>query len=290
MFAFREALALPLIEPLSTALAALGTTVGYRLVVAERIMAAQLAQKRAREAEMASAAAIQRAMLPDVQPFAEGQFDIFAQMKPAREVGGDLYDIVKLDQNRVVITVGDVCGKGVPASLFMAITQTVMRLVVRAGEDLQAEVDAANRLLVANNRENMFTTLFCGVVDVPSGTLTYCNCGHNPPLVLRRGENTFEQLRNCGPPLGILDTVCYVPRSIELALGDTLLLYTDGVNEAENPQSAQFGMKRLEEALLEIRGQPARTVVEHVMKRVAEFAKGEPRSDDITCLAVVRSG
>ncbi len=167
-------------------------------------MAAQIAQKRAHEAEMASAAAIQRAMLPSMQPsdFAEGQLDIFAHMIPAREVGGDLYDIVKLDENRVVITIGDVCGKGIPASLFMAITQTVMRLVVRSGQDLQAEINAANKLLVANNREDMFTTLFCGVIDVPSGTMTYCNCGHNPPLVLRRGESTFEPLRNCGPPLG----------------------------------------------------------------------------------------
>ena len=147
---------------------------------------------------MASAAAIQRAMLPSMQPddAADGQLDIFARMIPAREVGGDLYDIVKLDENRVVITIGDVCGKGVPASLFMAITQTVMRLVVRSGEDLQAEIAAANNLLAANNRETMFTTLFCGVFDVSSGTMTYCNCGHNPPLVLRRGESTFEPLRH----------------------------------------------------------------------------------------------
>ena len=242
--AFRDALALPLVEPLLTALAALGATIGYRLVVADRMMAAQLAQQRAREAEMASAAAIQRAMLPSTQPndFAEGQLDIFAHMIPAREVGGDLYDIVKLDGNRVVITIGDVCGKGVPASLFMAITQTVMRLVVRSSQDLQAEIRSANNLLVANNREQMFTTLFCGVLDVPSGTMSYCNCGHNPPLILRRGESTFEPLRNCGPPLGIMDDFSYVPRSIALAPGDMLLLYTDGVTEAENRQSAQFGM------------------------------------------------
>ena len=102
--------------------------------------------QRAREAEMASAAAIQRAMLPKLEPrdFAEGELDIFADMIPAREVGGDLYDVVKINQNRFAITIGDVCGKGVPASLFMAITQTVMRLVVRAGENLQAEVGAAN--------------------------------------------------------------------------------------------------------------------------------------------------
>ena len=289
--AFRDALAVPLVEPLSMALAALGAAIGYRLVVADRVMAAQLAQKRAHEAEMASAAAIQRAMLPGMQPsdVAEGQLDIFADMIPAREVGGDLYDIVKLDGNQVVITIGDVCGKGVPASLFMAITQTVMRLVVRTGQDLQAEVNAANKMLVANNREDMFTTLFCGVIDAPSGTMTYCNCGHNPPLVLRRGEGTFEPLRNCGPPLGIVEGVSYVARSIALAPGDMLLLYTDGVTEAETSQSAQFGMKRLEQAILEMRGHPARRVVEHVLKRVAEFAKGAPQSDDITCVAVVRN-
>jgi serine phosphatase RsbU (regulator of sigma subunit) len=288
--AFRDALALPLVEPVLTALAALGTTIGYRLVVADRIMAAQLAQQRAREAEMASAAAIQRAMLPSMQQSdaAEGQLDIHAHMVPAREVGGDLYDIVKLDANRVVITIGDVCGKGVPASLFMAITQTVMRLVVRPSQDLQAEVSAANNLLVANNQESMFTTLFCGVLDASSGTMSYCNCGHNPPLILRRGESTFEPLRNCGPPLGIMDDFSYVPRSIALAPGDMLLLYTDGVTEAENPQSAQFGMTRLEQTILETRGQPARAVVEHVIKRVTEFANGAPQSDDITCVAVIR--
>jgi serine phosphatase RsbU (regulator of sigma subunit)/CHASE2 domain-containing sensor protein len=289
--AFRDALAVPLVEPLMTALAALGATTGYRLVVADRIMAAQIAQKRAREAEMASAAAIQRAMLPSMQPsdFAEAELDIFAHMIPAREVGGDLYDIVKLDGNRVVITIGDVCGKGVPASLFMAITQTVMRLVVCSGQDLQAEIKAVNKMLVANNREVMFTTLFCGVIDVPSGTMTYCNCGHNPPLVLRKGESTFEPLRSCGPPLAIVDDVSYLPRSIALAPGDMVLLYTDGVTEAESSQSAQFGEKRLEQAILEMRGHPARTVVEHVIKRVAEFAKGAPQSDDITCVAIVRN-
>jgi sigma-B regulation protein RsbU (phosphoserine phosphatase) len=118
--------------------------------------------------------------------------------------------------------------------------------------------------------------------------LTYCNCGHNPPLLLRRGESTFESLRNCGPPLGIGDDLRYVPRSIALAPGDTLVLYTDGVTEAEDAQSAQFGSKRLEESILATRGQPARTVVEHVVKRVAAFTKGAPQSDDITCVAVVR--
>jgi phosphoserine phosphatase RsbU/P len=119
--------------------------------------------------------------------------------------------------------------------------------------------------------------------------MTYCNCGHNPPLVLRKDESTFEYLRNCGPPLGIVEDMRYVPRSIALAPGDMVFLYTDGVTEAENPQSAQFGMKPFEETILRFRGHPARTVVEHIIKRVADFANGAPQSDDITCLAVVWS-
>ena len=241
---------------------------------------------------MASAAAIQRAMLPIMQSneLAMQELDIFAHMVPAREVGGDLYDVVKLDENRVVITVGDVCDKGVPASLFMAITQTIMRLVVRSGQDLQAEIGSANSLLVANNRERMFTTLFCGVLEVPSGMLTYCNCGHNAPLILRADGSTFESLRICGPPLGVKDKISYVPRSIELAKGDVLLLYTDGVTEAETAQKAQFGLERLQQAVRDTRGQPARSVVEHVFQSVTQFTKGAPQSDDITCVAVVRNG
>lgn len=288
--AFRDALALPLVEPLATALAALGVTIGYRLVVADRLMAAEVALRRAREAEMASAAAIQRAMLPSVQldDFAKGSLDIFAHMIPALEVGGDLYDIAKLDENRVIFTIGDVCGKGVPAALFMAITQTVMRLVVRSSQELAAEVASANNLLVANNRETMFTTLFCGVLDPLSGTLTYCNCGHNPPLVLRRGATTFETLRASGPALGIMDDINYKPGSVVLGPGDILLLYTDGVTEAENRQTDQFGQERLEHAILEVHDQPARKIVEHLVERVTAFANGAPQSDDITCVAVVR--
>ena len=288
--AFRGALALPLVEPILTSLAACGAMISYRLVAAEQIMAAQRAREQAREAEMASAAAIQRAMLPIVEPrdIGEGGFDVFARMKPAREVGGDLYDVVVLDPERIMITIGDVCGKGVPAALFMAITQTVMRLVSRSGHDLGAEIEAANALLIANNREEMFTTLFCGVLDRSTGTMTYCNCGHNPPLLLRRGESAFEPLRACGPPLGMFEGASYAPRTIRLKSGDMLLLYTDGVTEAEDMQAAQFGLPRLEQTLVEMRAQPARAVVEQVMARVAAFAGRAPQSDDITCIGVVR--
>jgi phosphoserine phosphatase RsbU/P len=256
-----------------------------------RRMAEQIVQRRAHEAEMASAAVIQRAMLPTAQPanLAEGQFDIFSHMKPARDVGGDLYDIVELAGNRIVITIGDICGKGVPAALFMAVTQTVMRLAVRTAEDLKAEIETANNLLVANNRQDMFATLFCAVIDVTTGAMTYCNCGHNSPLVLRRGGSEFEALRACGPPLGIMDGMNYETRSLALAPGDLMFLYTDGVTEAEDPDLAQFGTERLEQVLRETRGQPAAAMVESVVERVASFAKGAPQSDDITCIAIMRN-
>src|SRR3984957_1692573 len=287
--AVRDALVLPLVEPLATSFVALGGAIGYRLLVADRIMAAQRAQQRLHEAEMASAPAIQRALLPrdEAGGVAADRLDIFAHMTPAREVGGDLYDIVELGQDRVAITIGDVCGKGIPASLFMAITQTVMRLALRTRAHLPGGVKTANDLLVANNTEDMFTTLFCGVIDVPAGTLTYCNCGHNPPLLLRPDAGAFETLPNCGPPLAVIEGITYAPRTLALAPGDLLLLYTDGVTEAEDPQTAQFGMQRLQQAILEARGTSARRVVEHLVARVAAFANGAPQSDDITCVAVL---
>ena len=212
-------------------------------------------------------------------------------MIPAREVGGDLYDIVKLDQNRVAdhdrrrlrqrrsgLAVhgdhadGDAAGGARSARIYRP----------RSARPTISSSPTTAR--------SMFTTLFCGVIDVPSGTMTYCNCGHNPPLVLRRGERTFEPLRACGPPLGIMDGMTYKPRKIALAPGDMLLLYTDGVTEAENWETAQFGMERLEAAVLATLGEPARRVVEEVIARVMAFADGAPQSDDITCLAVVRGG
>lgn len=254
-----------------------------------RRMAEQIVRRREQQAEMASAAAIQRAMLPIAQPrgVVESRFDIFTDMKPARQVGGDLYDIAELGGPRVMITIGDVCGKGVPASLFMAVTQTVMRLTVRSGFDLQTEIEEANKLLVANNREDMFATLFCGVIDLISGAMVYCNCGHNPPLILSVGSSIFKMLPACGPPLGITDGATYSPGSILLTPGDLLLLYTDGVTEAENLESQQFGADRLKQALLEARGEPARRVVQQVFERVSEFAHGSTQPDDITCTAIV---
>jgi sigma-B regulation protein RsbU (phosphoserine phosphatase) len=254
-----------------------------------RRMAEQIVRQRRQQAEMASAAEIQRAMLPNALPtkLIEGRFDIHVKIKPAREVGGDFYDIIPLDENRIAFTIGDVCGKGIPAALFMAVTQTVMRVVVRSGEDLGAKIAAANERLAAGNEQSMFATMFCGVLDVRSGMLTYCNCGHTAPLLLRGTGGPPEKLPTGSPPLGIMDNLVCTPRSIELAPGDLLFLYTDGVTEAEDPQAAQFGIERLEKAISEAAEGSAANLVDNVMARVIEFANGAPQSDDIICAALV---
>ena len=253
-----------------------------------RRMAEQIVRQRRQQAEMASAAEIQRAMLPSALPtsLTEGRFDVHATIKPAREVGGDFYDIIALDENRVAFTIGDVCGKGIPAALFMAITQTVMRVVLRADGDLGAEIAAANERLVTGNEQMMFATMFCGVLDIRSGSLIYCNCGHNPPLLLRKANGSYEKLPAGSAPLGIMESLVCPPRSVALAPGDLLFLYTDGITEAEDPEATQFGMERLEKVLSEVAGRPAREIVENVMTRVAGFANGAPQSDDITCAAL----
>jgi sigma-B regulation protein RsbU (phosphoserine phosphatase) len=256
-----------------------------------RRMAEQIVRQRRQQAEMASAAEIQRAMLPSALPTSliKGRYDVHATIKPAREVGGDFYDIIALDENRVAFTIGDVCGKGIPAALFMAITQTVMRVVLRADGDLGAEIAAANERLVAGNEQMMFATMFCGVLDIGSGNLTYCNCGHNPPLLLRRANGSYEKLPAGSPPLGIMDSLVCPSRSVLLAPGDLLFLYTDGVTEAEDLQAAQFGMERLQKVLSEVADRRALEIVESVMAHVAGFTNGAPQSDDITCAALARA-
>lgn len=253
-------------------------------------MAEQIVHRRTHLAEMASASAIQRAMLPESIPIAllENRYEIEPHMTPARHVGGDLYDVFPLDKDHIVVTVGDVCGKGVPAALFMAVTQTTLRLAVRREADLGDEISAANALLAASNREFMFVTLFCAVLEISSGRVTYCNCGHNPPLLLRHDTDHFEQLTACGPPLGIDGDLPYKARSFVLAPGDRLFLYTDGVTEAEDMQSAQYGMERLEPTLLAARSQSTQACVDRVVQSVTEFAQGAPQSDDITCLGLTR--
>ena len=187
-----------------------------------RRMAEQIILRRTQREEMASAAAIQRSMLPPpLDPATCGErVDVAARMRPARDVGGDFYDYFLIDENRLAVVIADVCGKGVPASLFMAITRTVIRLVARAGGDIATGIARANELLSAENDASMFVTLFYAELDMRDGTLAYCNCGHNPPQVIR-ADGTCEELGATGMPLAMLPNSTYEAERVTLAPGES---------------------------------------------------------------------
>jgi len=254
-----------------------------------RRIAEQIILRRAHNREMDSAAAIQRAFLPD--PILTGahisNFEIYAEMQPAKEVGGDLYDFFFVDKDKLVITIGDVVDKGVPAALFMAVTQSVVRLALRHGGELSQQINVANDLLVSYNRETMFVTLFCAVIDLAKGVMTYCNCGHNAPLLMRKGGDVFERLKSTGIPMGLDSGVNYFTREILLAPDDCLVLFTDGITEAMNSRNEQYGEIRLEQTIMKWRDLPPCELVNVIIDAAREFAGDAPQSDDMTCLSLV---
>jgi sigma-B regulation protein RsbU (phosphoserine phosphatase) len=253
-----------------------------------RSMAEQITLRRRQHDEMTSAASIQRAMLPPPLPrdSCGGKVALHATMRPAREIGGDFYDYFPIGEDRLGIVIGDVSGKGVPASLFMAMTRTIIRLVARQDDDLAAGIGRANALLSADNDSAMFVTLIYGVLDIPSGGFTYCNCGHNPPLVVR-ADGSRERLTLTGLPLGVMPDAAYATREIVLAPGDRLVLYTDGITEASTEDGAEFGEARLEAAVDALRHAAPLAMVDGIVERVDAFAAGAPQADDITCLALI---
>jgi sigma-B regulation protein RsbU (phosphoserine phosphatase) len=253
-----------------------------------RRMARQVVLRRDQRKEMANASAIQHAFLPEPLQATETAIpiDLHARMVSAKEIGGDLYDFFLLDPDRLAITIGDVCGKGVPAALFMAVTQSVLRLVMRQSGSLADNIRSANELIIPLNRESLFTTAFCGILDLRTGLLTYCNCGHNAPLLSRSGEEELARLERTGPPLGMIPNAPYVTRELVLIPDDCLVLFTDGITEAFDAADRVFGEPRLARSIGESRDCSASDIVERIFDAVRAFAGGAPQSDDMTCFAL----
>ncbi len=251
-------------------------------------MAEQIVLRRQRDDEMASAAVIQRALLPKVGEFvAETGLDVSAAMTPARDVGGDFFDLVRLADGRVAIGVGDVCGKGVPAALFMGITKTLIRINLRETPDLPGAIRKANAYLANNNAAELFATVLYAVFDPGSGEIEYVSCGHLPAL-LRRAGGAVETLPAGGLPVGMFDNLKINVRRAEMREGDLFFLYTDGVTEASDVNEIEFGDERLLDLLAEGDGSTAAEWVTRVEYAVRDFARGKPQFDDITCVALTR--
>ena len=248
-------------------------------------LAEQITLRRAYREEMANARAIQESMLPAHEALEQckAYVEIEAAMRPAREVGGDLYDFFLIDPDRIAITVGDVCGKGIPAALFMAMTQMVMRYMLRQEGDVGAAATAGNALLAATNREMMFATLFCSVLDLKTGVLSYCSCGHQSPFIMRK-SGAIEKTREFNLALGLDENTEYRTRSLVLEPCDRLFLFTDGFADAVNREGLRYGDDRLEEFVGSRRDSPANDLVSRLISSVDEFAADAPQFDDLTCV------
>lgn len=258
------------------------------------------AEKERVATELNLATKIQADMLPrNFLEISENKaFDIFASMQPARAVGGDFYDFYLVDEKHLVITIADVSGKGIPASLFMMISQTVLKnytVMMQNPDDISSAMSLANKRLCKNNDGGMFVTVFMGMLDLDTGRFIHSNGGHNPPLVGRLqedGKRVFEYMQlGKSRVLGIIEKNKYTQMEISLEPGDMLFLYTDGVTEAMNEENQLYSEERLKAALDSV---PAGASVEEVTAIVREDIRRHvgtaEQSDDITMLTVLYQG
>ncbi len=250
------------------------------------------AAKERIESELKVARNIQMNFLPKhFPPFPEKrEFDIFAHLEPAKEVGGDLYDFFLLDDDHLFFSVGDVADKGVPAALFMAVTKTLMKGIAMQGLPINEILARVNEELARDNDTSMFVTVFCGILDCRSGRVAYSNAAHNPPVLIRNGRRPEWMKLPPGFLLGPLPGMTYTTVHVQLHPGDILLAYTDGVTEAMNAAKQLYSNDRLIQTLA---GRPFPTiesVVEEVLRSVKDHAAGEPPSDDLTVLGLLFKG
>lgn len=255
------------------------------LVTAQCIneMTGALKEKARITGELEAAANIQAHMLPLVFP-EESEFGIYAVMHPAREVGGDFYDFFMIDPSRLAVVIADVSGKGVPAALFMAIAKKLIKSYTMTGMEPCDVFTNVNRLLCEDNEANIFITAWMGVLDLNSGKLTYVNAGHNPPLI-RLGEDRFSWLKApAGMVLAAFDSVKYGQSELVMSPGDRLLLYTDGVTEAEDAADRLYGQDRLMEHANSHTGDGTKELLQGLKRDIDRFAGEREQSDDITML------
>ena len=238
--------------------------------------------------ELDVASGMQQSILPTVFPQGD-DFQSFASMEPARNVGGDFYDFMRLSDDKVGLAIADVSGKGVPAALFMMSSRTLLKGAAIGNYHPGATLKEVNDLLCEDNDAMMFVTLLYAVFDPATGEVSYANGGHNTPVVVH-ADGSYTILRMTGGiALGVMPDFEFDQDSIKLLPGDTLVLYTDGVTEAMNEDGEEYGMDRLCEVLASAPSIRAQDISDTIFESIREFAGEAPQSDDITCLTLHRS-
>lgn len=238
--------------------------------------------------ELGIAEGIQQGILPGAFKDRE-DLDVFAQMTPAREMGGDFYDFLELDDGRLGLVVADVVGKGVPAAFFMAVAHTVMRATALAGALPGACLERVNSLICRDNIPGMLVSAFYGVLDTATWELVFANAGHPPPCIVYGATGEVSPLSGGdGVIMGVEDGLSYGQGAVTLGPGESLFCYTDGLTEAFNAERDPFTEDRLIQPLLEGQELSAQAMAVNVFAAVDRFTYGAPQNDDITCLVVKR--
>lgn len=298
MEAFHLCIVLIMVKPFETALAIVTqialpfitiNALGFMLMITiinytERQRNLAIEKSRL-QSELEVASIIQHSLLPTMNDDYPGckELDVSASMEAAKEVGGDFYDVFYVDPTHLAFVIGDVSGKGVPAALFMASSKTILQNCIRDIPDLSKAVETANNALYARNEAEMFVTIWVGVLDLTDGKLTFVSAGHNPPVLLRGSKAEFLKGKS-GFVLAGMEDMKYKENSVQLAGGDIIYLYTDGVTEAEDVKHKFFGEERLLNCFDNISERNSAEIIEEVKESIEAFIGGNNQFDDITML------
>lgn len=247
------------------------------------VLMLELRDKMLAKDEIAIARQVQRALLPSRHPEVPG-WSVWSYSRPANDVGGDLVDYIELDGFRHAVVLGDVAGKGLGAALLTAKLQATLRALVPTAESLDDLGTRVNHIFYRDGLDNRYATLFFAQIEHDSGHVRYLNAGHNPPIVLR--ADGHEMLKASSFPLGMLASPTYEEGLLELSAGDVMLAYTDGLTEATNDQGEEYGLKRLEELLPQLRGRTPEAIGTRLLRDVDRFL-GDARITDDLSLAVI---
>lgn len=245
---------------------------------------AQIIEKERLERELQVARRIQMSLLPNKFPQVKG-YEFGATILPARAVGGDLFDFVQLDDHRTGILIGDVSDKGVPAALFMALTRSLFRAEASLGLPPSEVIRMVNRHLLDMNEAGMFVTLLYGILNHASGEFHYARAGHEVPLIVRADAEIEEPSFSSGQLVGVFPEPDLDEQTVIIQPGGAILLFTDGVTDASNPQSDFFGHERLVKALYKYNTQSAQAMCEQILQEILEFQSTANQIDDITLVA-----
>ena len=239
--------------------------------------------------ELSLANQIQQSILPTVLPQTDS-FEIFGRMQPARDIGGDFFDVVKLSDSLFGLAIADVSDKGIPAALFMMSSRTLLKGAALGRQHPGKVLTEVNKVINSENPTGMFVTVLYTIFDQATNSVTFSNGGHNHPLLVHRdGTSQYLEMPD-GIALGVFDGFDYDVRQRELEPGDNLILYTDGVTEAMNSEGELFGEERLQVVVSDAVKQGVRDLTVPIVDAVHEYSKGEPQTDDITCMSLSISG